>query len=200
MAQENDKVTVLFMLGVMTFAIVLIDERWVRAGMGLVPALLLAQRALMGVGVGAEPPPDTGDRRADKGVRGQIQELLKLIREFYAMCHIVADSRLDPDKAKARAQVVEGQLNSLCPLFLIVCCVCYCHNVLHACPCRATTMDSPRVACFGIRARIEELQADSLFSVLCFVLLLGRCFMHGVICFRARLSLFELLCIYPDCG
>ena len=113
MAQENDKVTVLFMLAVMTFAVVLIDERWVRAGLGLIPALLLAQRALMGVGVGAEPPPGTGDRRADTGVRGQIQELLKLIREFYAMCHIVADGQLDPDKAKARAQVVEGQLNTM---------------------------------------------------------------------------------------
>ena len=114
MTQEKDKVTVLFMLGVMTFAVVLIDERWVRAGVALLPALLLAQRALMGAGVGATGPPQgTSERRADPGVRQQIQELLRLIREFYTMCHIVAVGELEPAKAKARAQVVESQLNEM---------------------------------------------------------------------------------------
>ena len=114
MAQENDKVTVLFMLVVIALAVTVVDDRWVRAGLGLLPALLLAQRALMGSGVGAQGPPrGTGERRADVGVRGQIQELLKLIREFYTMCHIVAVGELDPEKAKARAQVVESQLNEM---------------------------------------------------------------------------------------
>lgn len=43
MAQQNDKTTVFFMLTVMAFAIVLVDDRWVRVGLGLLPALLLAE-------------------------------------------------------------------------------------------------------------------------------------------------------------
>ncbi|MDA0328654.1 MAG: hypothetical protein O2958_06565 [Gemmatimonadetes bacterium] len=115
MKQASDNVTVVFMLGVMAFAIVLVDDRWVRTGLGLLPALLLAQRALVGAGVGttnsssATAPRD--DRGADGGVREQIQELLKLIREFYSTCHMVAVGQLEPSKAKAKAQVVERRLN-----------------------------------------------------------------------------------------
>lgn len=115
MKQASDNVTVVFMLGVMAFAIVLVDDRWVRTGLGLLPALLLAQRALVGAGVGttnsssATAPRD--DRRADGGVQEQIQELLKLIREFYSTCHMVAVGQLEPSKAKAKAQVVERRLN-----------------------------------------------------------------------------------------
>jgi hypothetical protein len=114
MEQKNDKPTVLFMLAVMTFAVVLVDDRWVRAGLALLPTLLLAQRALLGAGVGAKgPPKGVGERRSDVDVRGQVEELLKLIREFYTMCHVVADGRLEPTRAKARAQVVESQLNEM---------------------------------------------------------------------------------------
>jgi hypothetical protein len=42
-AQQNDKTTVFFMFTVMAFAIVLVDDRWVRVGLGLLPALLLAE-------------------------------------------------------------------------------------------------------------------------------------------------------------
>jgi len=110
----NDKTTVFFMLGVMTFAVIMVDDRWVRAGLGLLPALLLAQRAVMGVGVGAtgERSPAT-ERRTDEGVRAQIQELLKLIRDFYTTCHMVAVGQLEPAKAKAKAQVVERRLNQM---------------------------------------------------------------------------------------
>jgi hypothetical protein len=111
--QQNDKVTVLFMLGVMTFAVILVDDRWVRAGLSLLPALLLAQRAVMGVGVGHAGPPEGDDRRSDTGVRDRIHELLKLIREFYTTCHMVAVGQLEPSKAKAKAQVVERRLNTM---------------------------------------------------------------------------------------
>ena len=112
MKRENDKPTVLFMLAVMTFAVVLVDDRWVRAGLSLLPALLLAQRALSGVGIGVESGRSASDdRRSDRGVREKIQELLKLIREFYTTCHMVAVGQLEPSKAKAKAQVVERRLN-----------------------------------------------------------------------------------------
>ncbi len=114
MTQGTDKTTVLFMLGVMTFAVVLVDDRWVRVGLGLLPALLLAQRALSGAGLGAKGPPQGGDeRRTDSGVREGIQELLKLIREFYTTCHMVAVGQLEPSKAKGKAQVVERRLNQM---------------------------------------------------------------------------------------
>lgn len=112
MTQGSDKPTVLFMLAVMAFAIVLVDDRWMRVGLGLLPALLLAQRALGGGGVGAPPgPPDGEERRTNPGLREQIQELLRLIREFYTTCHMVAVGQLEASKAKAKAQVVERRLN-----------------------------------------------------------------------------------------
>ena len=110
MKQESDKPTVLFMLAVMTFAVILVDDRWVRAGLGLLPALLLAQRALSGSGIGSDRP-DGDERRSDGGLREKVQELLKLIREFYTTCHMVAVGQLEPSKAKAKAQVVERRLN-----------------------------------------------------------------------------------------
>jgi len=110
-AQASDKPTILFMLGVMAFAIVLVDDRWVRVGLGLLPALLLAQRALAGSGVGGEPVRPEADRRKSSSIRDDIQELLKLIREFYQTCHMVAVGQLEPSKAKAKAQVVERRLN-----------------------------------------------------------------------------------------
>jgi len=111
--QQYGKVIVLLMLGVMTFAVVLVDDRWVRAGLCLLPALLLAQRALAGVGIGHAGTPDGGERRSDVGVRDRIHELLKLIREFYTTCHMVAVGQLEPSKAKAKAQAVERRLNTM---------------------------------------------------------------------------------------
>ena len=38
---------------------------------------------------------------------------MKLIREFYTTCHMVAVGQLEPSKAKAKAQVVERRLNQM---------------------------------------------------------------------------------------
>ena len=51
------------------------------------------------------------ERRTDLDIRERIQELLKLIREFYTTCHMVAVGQLEPSKAKA--QVVEHRLNQM---------------------------------------------------------------------------------------
>ena len=123
MEQQNDKTTVFFMVAVMAFAIVLVDDRWVRVGLGLLPALLLAQRALMGSGVGAASAPLVGaaaaaaakadDRRASEAVRGHIDELLKHFREFYTTCHLMASGSLEPEEAKDLAAGIERRLNAL---------------------------------------------------------------------------------------
>jgi hypothetical protein len=115
--QTNDKPIIFLMLAVVALAIVLVDDRWVRLGFALPPAFLLARRALVGSGV--RPAADAAvatpaeERRSDRGVRQQIQDLLALIREFYTTCHMVAVGQLEPSKAKAKAQVVEGKLNEM---------------------------------------------------------------------------------------
>ena len=58
-------------------------------------------------------PGPSVERRSDVGVREQIQELLKLIRDFYTTCHMVAIGQLEPSKAKTKAQVVERRLNQM---------------------------------------------------------------------------------------
>ena len=126
MEQQNDKATVFFMVAVMAFAMVLVDDRWVRVGLGLLPALLLAQRALLGAGIGATEEYLVGaaaeaqraggateDRRGDDAVRGYIDELLKHIREFYTTCHLMAGGQMEPEEAKNVAAGVERQLNRL---------------------------------------------------------------------------------------
>ena len=116
MEQQDDKVTIFFMLAVMAFAVVLVDDRWVRVGLGLLPALLLAQRALGGGGVGRRDRERVGaaaDRRGDQDVRAHIEELLKHFREFYTTCHLMATGNLEPAEAKDLAAGIERRLNKL---------------------------------------------------------------------------------------
>ncbi len=116
MEPQNDKPTVFFMLAVMAFAIVLVDDRWVRVGLGLLPALLLAQRALVGGAVGSGKNSSrvgAADRRADVVVRGHLEELLKHFRDFYTTCHLMASGKLEPEEAKRLAGGIERRLNEL---------------------------------------------------------------------------------------
>lgn len=116
MEQQSDKTTVFFMLAVIGFAIVLVDDRWMRVGLGLLPALLLAQRALGGAGVGIAGKVSrvgAAERRADTGVRGQVDDLLRHVRDFYTTCHLTAVGKLDLEEAKSRALVIERRLNEL---------------------------------------------------------------------------------------
>ena len=118
MPQSSDKPTVLFLLAVMAFAIILVDDRWMRVGLGLLPALLLAQRALAAPGGGASasvrPAAEIEeDRRRDPTLRQRVEDLLALIREFYTTCHMVAVGQLEASKAKVKAQEVEAKLNTM---------------------------------------------------------------------------------------
>lgn len=117
MQQSKDRVTVLVLLGVIAAALVALGNPTVRLVVGLVPAAILGMRALRRPEVEgraeASALPGGSDRRSDLTVREKIHELLVLIRDFYTTCHMVAVGQLEPSKAKAKAQVVERQLDEM---------------------------------------------------------------------------------------
>lgn len=110
---KNDSFAVYFMVVLLAFAVVLVDERWLRTAVAVLPALVLAQRAL-GMSDGTKPaqvPED--DRRHDEEIRAYIDRLLKHFREFYATCHLVGARVLTTEAAEERANNLEKELNKL---------------------------------------------------------------------------------------
>lgn len=113
--QRSDVVPILLMMALLTFAVVLVDERWLRAAIALVPAVFLMRRAL------AVPKPrkaaDSGtggvERREDPEVRDHVEELLRHFREFYSTCHLLGTGFMAPDDAERRASDMEKELNRL---------------------------------------------------------------------------------------
>lgn len=53
------------------------------------------------------------ERRSDFKVREQVKNLLVVIRDFHATCHMVSVGQLEPSKAKAKAKSVEAKLNEM---------------------------------------------------------------------------------------
>jgi len=112
--EKGDKLTVVLLLVLIAFAVIVVDERWLRAAIALVPALLLAQRAVLAPAAQLPATPESGsDRRRDDEVRHHIDELLKRFREFYATCHLMAGGHLAPEEAKDLAVGIERRLNGL---------------------------------------------------------------------------------------
>lgn len=119
MQPKNVRALVVIALMVVALAAAFVDEAWLRAALVVLPALFIAQRALLGAAtdsvagpaVETGRPPGGGDRREDMTVRRHIQQLLELIRDFYATCHMVAVGQLSPAKAKSKAREVEEKLN-----------------------------------------------------------------------------------------
>lgn len=112
--ESGDKVTVVLLLALIAFAVLIVDERWLRAAIALVPAMLIAQRAFQAPGGSLqEPPVGAADRRDDTEVRRHIDELLKHFREFYTTCHLMSTGSLAPDEAKDLAAGIERRLNTL---------------------------------------------------------------------------------------
>lgn len=100
---------------VVALAAAFVEQRWLRALLVLVPAVFLAQKALLRatpatVVEPVEPPPEE-DRRTDMTIRRHFRQLLELIREFYSTCHMVAVGQLSPSKAKSKAREVEEKLD-----------------------------------------------------------------------------------------
>lgn len=115
MQPKNERALVVIALMVVALAAAFVDERWLRAALVVLPALFIAQRALLRAAtdsvVEAAGPPPGKDRREDVTVRRHIQQLLELIRDFYATCHMVAVGQLSAAKAKSKAREVEEKLS-----------------------------------------------------------------------------------------
>lgn len=110
--QKTDVASVVLLIFVLSFAVVIVDERWLRVAIAFVPAMLLAQQALKKSG-GESPSEETPDRRSDDLVRSAVDELLRHIREFYLTCHMMGTGKLSPDDAVEKAAQQELELNRL---------------------------------------------------------------------------------------
>lgn len=100
---------------VVALAAAFVEQRWLRALLVIVPAIFMAQKALLRatpapVVEPVEPPPEE-DRRTDMTTRRHIRQLLELIREFYSTCHMVAVGQLAAPKAKKKARQVGEKLD-----------------------------------------------------------------------------------------
>jgi hypothetical protein len=113
---NTERVSVLLMVALLAFAVVLVDERTLRTAVAVLPALMLAQKAL---GIGQEPvpvpplPKAGAERRRDEDVRAHIEQLLKHFREFYTTCHLLSVNVLTVEAAEERANNLERDLNQL---------------------------------------------------------------------------------------
>lgn len=110
--QKTDVASVVLLIFVLSFAVVIVDERWLRVAIAFVPAMLLAQQALKKSG-SESPSEETPDRRSDDLVRSAVDELLRHIREFYLTCHMMGTGKLSPDDAVEKAAQQELELNRL---------------------------------------------------------------------------------------
>jgi len=108
---KNESISVFLMVLLLAFAVILVDERWLRTAVAVLPALMLAQKA-MGAGKREpEVPAKPTDRRTDEEIRGYIDRLLKHFREFYTTCHLMGANVLTPEAAEERVAKMELDLN-----------------------------------------------------------------------------------------
>ena len=112
---KNERLSVFLMVTLLAFAVVLVDERLLRTAVAVLPARMLAQKAL---GMGrpapeavAVAPPD--ERRRDEEMRGHVEQLLKHFREFYTTCHLMSVHVLTTEAAEERVNNLERDLNQL---------------------------------------------------------------------------------------
>ncbi len=112
--QKQDPGSVLILMFVLAFAVVFIDERFLRTAVAFVPALLLMQRA-MSAGGSKEHTGLVGaaNRRFDASMRGSVEELLGYIREFYLTCHMIGTGKMTSDEAVESTSEMESNLNQL---------------------------------------------------------------------------------------
>lgn len=113
--KKADVASIILLILLLSVAVVIVDGRWLRVAIAVVPALLLAQQGLRASEREEEVEKTKGwtDRRSDAEMRRAIDELLHHIREFYVTCHMMGTGRLSPDDAVERAAQQELELNQL---------------------------------------------------------------------------------------
>lgn len=112
--KKADVASIVLLIFVLSFAVVIVDERWLRVAIAFVPAMLLAQQGLRAANQEEEKPASGwADRRTDPAMRDSVDELLRHIREFYLTCHMMGTGKLSPDDAVEKAAQQELQLNRL---------------------------------------------------------------------------------------
>ena len=114
--KQSDLGTIFFHVALLAIIVVLVDERLIRAGLAIIPGMLLAQRAIGATAATTEGNGDwTGihDRRMAEHVREHVDRLLSHFREFYALNHLMSSGRMTPEEALVKASDLEGDLNRL---------------------------------------------------------------------------------------
>ncbi len=112
--QKQDAGSILILMFVLAFAVVFIEERFLRTAVAFVPALLLMQRALsMGRSEKGAGLVGAANRRFDSTMRTSVDELLKYIREFYLTCYMLGTGKMTDDEATQNASEMEAKLNRL---------------------------------------------------------------------------------------
>ena len=113
--KKADLASVALLIFVLSFAVVIVDERWLRVAIAFVPALLLAQQGLRATQEEEDDDSASGwaNRRTDPEMRTSVDELLRHIREFYLTCHMMGTGKMSPDDAVEKAAQQELQLNRL---------------------------------------------------------------------------------------
>jgi hypothetical protein len=110
---KSETLSVFLMIVLLAFAVVLVDERLLRTAVAVLPALMLAQKALQPPQI-LEPPTGAAvNRRQDDEVREYIEQLLKHFREFYTTCHLMSVNVLTIEAAEERVNNLERDLNRL---------------------------------------------------------------------------------------
>ena len=113
--RKGDFGSIILLLGVLAFAVVIVDERWLRVAVAFVPTLLLVQRASEAGREVAEREAQAGaaDRRGDDVMRSAVDDLLKHIRAFYLTCHLIGSGSMSSDEAVEKTARQEKELNRL---------------------------------------------------------------------------------------
>ena len=110
----NDKPqtgTILFEVALLTVVVFLVDEWLIRGALAFIPAMLLAQRALDAAGNKVSDGLTGG--QGDLSIREPIKKLQAIVREFYAMCHLMGAGGISPEQALERTSDLEKDLTRL---------------------------------------------------------------------------------------
>ena len=114
MDEQPDLGTVFFHVALLAIIVLLVDERLIRGALAVIPAMLLAQRAIGATQVKSNGDwTEVHDRRMDEHVRRHVDKLLGHFREFYATNHLMASGGITSEEALERGSDLEKDLNRL---------------------------------------------------------------------------------------